>query len=62
MPMPMVRGLETLATLAHDKALLVHHRKVPAFLLPELSERKFSYLINEFAPDKVDILIYKSNP
>jgi uncharacterized protein (DUF2249 family) len=62
MPMPMVRVLETLATLPHDKALLVHHRKVPAFLLPELSERKFSYLINEFAPEKVDILIYKSNP
>lgn len=62
MPMPMVRVLETLATLPPDKALLVHHRKVPAFLLPELNERKFSYLINEFAPDKVDILIYKSNP
>lgn len=62
MPMPMVRVLETLATLPQGKALLVHHRKVPAFLLPELGDRKFSYLINEFAPDKVDILIYKSNP
>lgn len=59
MPMPMVRVLETLATLPPEKALLVHHRKVPAFLLPELKDRNYQYLICEIGPDEVDILIYK---
>jgi uncharacterized protein (DUF2249 family) len=60
MPMPMVRILETLATLPADKALWVHHRKVPAFLLPELKDRNYQYLIREIGPDQVDLLIYKS--
>ncbi len=62
MPMPMVRILETLATLPEEKALWVHHRKVPAFLLPELKDRNYNYLIREIGPEEVDLLIYKSKP
>ena len=60
MPMPMVTILQHLEKLPVDFALFVHHKKIPVYLLPELNERGFSYLLHEVADQKVDMLIYKS--
>ena len=59
MPMPMVTILQHLEKLPSDFALFVHHKKVPVYLLPELNERGFSYLLKDVADQKVDMLIYK---
>ena len=59
MPMPMVTILQHLEKLPLDFALFVHHKKIPVYLLPELNERGFKYLLHEVADQKVDMLIYK---
>jgi len=60
MPKPMMTILESLDKLAADKALFVHHKRIPVFLLPELSDRSFDYRINEIAEGYVQLLIFKS--
>ncbi|MBX0332323.1 DUF2249 domain-containing protein [Pontibacter sp. HSC-14F20] len=59
MPQPMVSILGALETLPKDKALYVHHRKVPQFLLPQLTERGFKVSIKEVGPNEVNLLIYR---
>lgn len=59
MPQPMHAILEALETLPPQKALLVHHKRIPVFLLPELEERKLSYRIKEMDADRVELLIYR---
>lgn len=59
MPLPMVTILQELESLAAGWALFIHHKKVPQFLLPELSERNFTYLIKEIAEGDVKLLIYR---
>lgn len=59
MPLPMITILQELETLPADGALFVHHKKVPQFLLPELSERNFTYFIKEIAEGDVKLLIYR---
>lgn len=59
MPQPMVSILGALETLPKDEALYVHHRKVPQFLLPQLTERGFKVSIKEVGPNEVYLLIYK---
>lgn len=58
MPQPMHRILEALENLAPHKALLIHHKRIPVFLLPELEEKKWSYRIKEIDTDRVELLIY----
>lgn len=60
MPMPMHAILEALDTLENGKALYVIHKRIPVFLLPELSDRKFEYRIKEIADGEVYLLIYKT--
>ncbi len=60
MPLPMMTILETLDQLEPGKALLVHHKRVPVFLLPELEQRRFSYRTKELGNEGVQLLIYKS--
>jgi uncharacterized protein (DUF2249 family) len=60
MPQPMITILETLEQLDASQTLLVHHRRVPQFLMPQLRERGYSYMIDEWGPDQVQILIFKS--
>jgi len=60
MPLPMHTILEALETLPDNKALFVHHKRIPVFLLPELEERKLSYRIKEIAEGDVNLLIYKN--
>lgn len=59
MPLPMHTILEALEALPSEKALFVHHKRIPVFLLPELEERKFNYRIREISDGEVNLLIYK---
>jgi len=59
MPLPMMTILETLIQLQPSQALLVAHRRVPQYLLPQLRDRGFAYAITEPAPDQVQLLLYK---
>lgn len=59
MPLPMVTILKELDTLPEEQALFVHHKKIPQFLLPELKERNFSWLIREDGEGDVKLLIFK---
>ena len=59
MPLPMITILEALARLAPAQALLVHHRRVPQYLLPQLAHRGFACAMAAPGPDQVRLLIYK---
>jgi uncharacterized protein (DUF2249 family) len=59
MPQPMVSILEALETLPKGEALYVQHRKVPQFLLPQLTERGFKVSIKEVGPNEVYLLIHR---
>jgi uncharacterized protein (DUF2249 family) len=60
MPMPMMTILEALETLPGNKALYVHHKRVPVFLLTELKDRNFEYRIKEVQAGEVYLLIFKN--
>lgn len=57
MPRPMITILETLEKLPEGKALYVHHKKVPVYLLPELTERHFKFSW-QAAGEGIDLIIY----
>jgi uncharacterized protein (DUF2249 family) len=59
MPGPMMTILESLETLPANTGLYVYHKRIPVFLLPELTERKFSYRIKEISDGEVHLLIFK---
>lgn len=60
MPMPMMTILENLETLPEEKALYVHHKRIPVFLLSELKERGFDYRIKEIQAGEVYLLVFKN--
>ena len=60
MPLPMLTILEALKHLPIDEALFVYHKRIPVFLLPELSERKLDYRIKEINQGEVHLLIFKA--
>lgn len=60
MPMPMMTILENLEELPDGKALYVHHKRIPVFLLTELKERAFDYRIKEIGEGVVYLLIFKN--
>jgi len=60
MPMPMMTILENLEVLPEEKALYVHHKRIPVFLLTELKERAFDYRIKEIQDGEVYLLIFKN--
>lgn len=59
MPQPMISILNHLENLPKEKGLLVLHKKVPVYLLPELKEKGFIYHIRETADQTVNLLIYR---
>jgi uncharacterized protein (DUF2249 family) len=59
MPMPMITVLEALDKLPADKALFVDHKRIPVFLLPELSLRNFGFRIREISEGRVNLLIFR---
>ena len=60
MPGPMMKILETLDQLPADKALFVYHKRIPVYLIPELSDRKLDYRIREISEGEVELLIFPS--
>lgn len=60
MPMPMMTILEALETLPENKALYVHHKRIPVFLLTELKDRNFEFRIREVKEGEVYLLIFKN--
>lgn len=60
MPMPMMTILESLEVLPEEKALYVHHKRIPVFLLSELKERGFDYRIKEIGAGEVHLLVFKN--
>lgn len=60
MPQPMLTILDELDKLSADVALYVYHKRIPVFLLPELSDRKFDFRIKEISEGEVHLLIFKS--
>jgi len=60
MPMPMMTILENLEALPPSKALYVHHKRVPVFLLTELKDRGYDYRIREVRDEEVYLLIFKN--
>ncbi len=60
MPQPMFTILEALEKLPVNTLLLVDHKRVPVYLFPELSDRKFSYRVKE-VPGKVQLLIFREH-
>ena len=59
MPEPMVTILAALETLSKNNALLVNHKKIPQFLLPELKKREYQWLSKEIEPGYTLLLIFK---
>jgi TusA-related sulfurtransferase len=59
MPLPMITILNEIKKMEDNQALYVQHKKVPHFLLPELKDSGFSYLIKEDGEGDVKLLIYK---
>lgn len=59
MPLPMLKILDALDKLPVETALYVYHKRIPIFLLPELSERKFDYRIKEISDSEVHLLIFR---
>lgn len=60
MPMPMMTILENLVCMPEGKALYVHHKRIPVFLLTDLKERAFDYRIREIRDGEVYLLIFKN--
>lgn len=59
MPLPMHTILEDLDHLSDGSALFVVHKRIPVFLLPEITERGFQYRIREIAEGEVHLIIFK---
>ena len=60
MPLPMMAILEALEHLPDSHALFVNHKRIPVYLLPELTERNFDYRIKENGEGQVQLLIFKA--
>jgi tRNA 2-thiouridine synthesizing protein A len=56
-PLPMVRVLERLETLAPGGRLVVLHERRPMFLYPQLEARGFRHATDEPSPGVVRIVI-----
>ncbi len=59
MPEPMTTILSKLEKLQNDYCLLVDHKKVPQFLLPELENRNYNILYNRKTEHHIQLLIFK---
>lgn len=59
MPQPMLTILEALESLPGNKALFIHHKKIPVYLLENLKDKNFRCLIKEIDDNNVDLLIIR---
>jgi uncharacterized protein (DUF2249 family) len=60
MPQPMMKILEALDHMANDTALMVYHKRIPVFLLPELEQRGYEYRIKEISDNEVHLVIFRN--
>ena len=58
-PLPMVEVLQALESLPAGKALYVNHKRLPEYLLPELEDRGFKYVVREIEEGDLKLIIYK---
>ena len=58
MPQPMLAIVEALDHLPSHTALYVYHKRIPVFLLPELTQKGFDYRIKEIEDGEVHLLIF----
>lgn len=59
MPQPMITILETLNSLPEGSALLVLHKRIPVFLLPELRTRNFEFRTRQMDDGSIQLIIFK---
>ncbi|HIE46101.1 MAG TPA: DUF2249 domain-containing protein [Flavobacteriaceae bacterium] len=59
MPEPMITILAELENLADNHVLLVNHKKVPQFLLPELKTRNYQWMSKDIEPGYTLLIIFK---
>ena len=59
MPEPMHQILNTIEVLPNDNCLVVEHKKIPQFLLPELEKRNYEILYNKKSEIHYQLLIFK---
>ncbi|MBS1504816.1 MAG: DUF2249 domain-containing protein [Bacteroidetes bacterium] len=59
MPQPMIIILDALGRIIGGEALFVYHKRIPVYLLPELTDRGFEYRIREISDGEVHLLIFK---
>jgi uncharacterized protein (DUF2249 family) len=59
MPLPMVTILEEIEKLEDSKALYVHHKKLPQYLLPELKDRGYSYVYKNIDESNLKFIIFR---
>jgi uncharacterized protein (DUF2249 family) len=60
-PEPMVRTLEALEKLQPGATLVQLNVRVPQFLLPQLTERGFTYEVREQGPELVRVFIRRAD-
>ncbi len=59
MPMPMVTILEEVESIDNTNALYVHHKKLPQYLLPELTDRGYNYVHKKIDENNLKLIIFK---
>ena len=59
MPLPMVTILDKLEKLPQGFALMVHHKRIPQFLLGELENRSFNLVSKTIDEANVELIIFK---
>lgn len=60
MPQPMQMILEALGELPAGHALLVNHKRIPVYLLEELSDKAYNILVYTAADTDIRLLIYQT--
>ena len=58
MPLPMLTIIDKLESLKKENVLYVYHKRITIFLLTELKEKNFDYLIKEISENEVHMLIF----
>lgn len=59
MPEPMITILKEIEILADDYVLLVNHKKIPQFLLPELESRGYKWLSKDVDGGFILFIVFK---
>ena len=59
MPEPMITILSELETLPNDHVLVVNHKKVPQFLLPELKTRNYQWMSKDVREGYILFIVFK---